>query len=65
MGARIYNLAHTYVEPLAIAALGDFLRQPMLTAIAVIWVVPIGFDRPLGYGLKYPTAFTNTHLSRV
>ena len=25
----------------------------------------IGVDRALGYGLKYPTAFADTHLGRV
>jgi hypothetical protein len=25
----------------------------------------IGFDRTLGYGLKYPTFFKDTHLQRV
>ncbi len=64
-GARIYNVAHTYVIPLAVAALGHLLRQPLLAAIGVIWAAHVGFDRFLGYGLKYGTAFQDTHLSRV
>jgi hypothetical protein len=31
-------------------------------AVAAAAIVP---DRLLGYGLKYPTAFKDTHLSRV
>jgi hypothetical protein len=33
--------------------------------IALIWAAHIGVDRLLGYGLKYPTAFRDTHLRRV
>ena len=34
-------------------------------APALIWAAHIGFDRALGYGLKYPTAFSDTHLGRI
>ncbi len=33
--------------------------------LALIWLGHIGIDRALGYGLKYPTAFKDTHLDRV
>jgi hypothetical protein len=33
--------------------------------LALIWSAHIGIDRLLGYGLKYPTAFKETHLGRV
>jgi hypothetical protein len=32
---------------------------------ALIWVSHIGFDRRLGYGLKYPTPFRDTHSQHV
>ncbi len=64
-GARIYNIAHTYTVPLAVTALGYCLREPPAVAVGVIWAAHIGFDRLLGYGLKYGTAFKDTHLSRV
>ena len=32
---------------------------------ALIWAAHIGFDRALGYGLKYPTSFGETHLGRI
>ena len=31
----------------------------------LIWLAHIGADRALGYGLKYPTHFKDTHLQRV
>jgi hypothetical protein len=34
-------------------------------SIALIWFAHIGFDRALGYGLKYPSAFQNTHMGRI
>ena len=33
--------------------------------VGLIWLAHIGMDRTLGYGLKYPTAFKDTHLHRV
>jgi hypothetical protein len=41
------------------------LAQPIALTIALIWLAHAGFDRLLGYGLKYPTAFTDTHLGRI
>jgi hypothetical protein len=63
-GAALYNFAHTYVAPLLLAALG-FLQEPTLYAIALIWSAHIGFDRVIGYGLKYTEGFKSTHLGRV
>jgi hypothetical protein len=31
----------------------------------LIWTAHIGADRLLGYGLKYPTRFHDTHLHRL
>jgi len=36
-----------------------------LLAYSLIWLAHIGFDRMLGFGLKYPTRFADTHLARV
>jgi hypothetical protein len=30
-----------------------------------VWIAHIGFDRLLGYGLKYDTAFKDTHPGKV
>ena len=34
-------------------------------AVGLVWVTHIGVDRAVGYGLKYPTRFEDTHLQRV
>ena len=34
-------------------------------SLGLIWLAHIGFDRALGYGLKYTQGFRYTHLGRV
>jgi hypothetical protein len=64
VGAAIYNVAHTYVTP-ALAAGVLLLLDVRIWPLNVIWVAHIGMDRALGFGLKFPTAFRDTHLSRL
>jgi hypothetical protein len=64
-GAIGYNLAHTYMVPLALVLAGLVSGAPVATAVGLIWICHIGFDRALGYGLKYSTGFGNTHLGRL
>jgi hypothetical protein len=65
LGAAVYNVGHTYILPAALAAYGLFQSQPLALAVALIWIGHIGFDRLLGFGLKYETAFGHTHLSEA
>jgi hypothetical protein len=65
LGAAAYNVAHAYVGPLALAAAGLALAAPAATALALVWLAHIAFDRALGFGLKYATGFGDTHLGRV
>lgn len=65
VGAAIYNLAHTYSLPVILAGYGLLGPHVLAVYIAVIWLTHISVDRMLGLGLKYPTAFKDTHLNRV
>jgi hypothetical protein len=65
VGARAYNTAHTYALPVPLAAAGWLAAQPLLLAVALVWIVHIGFDRMLGFGLKATTGFHDTHLGRI
>ncbi|HZZ62728.1 MAG TPA: DUF4260 domain-containing protein [Roseiarcus sp.] len=65
IGAGAYNAAHTYALALPLALFGFLAGRPTILAVALIWIAHIGFDRALGYGLKYPTAFRDTHLGRI
>ncbi|HRP07698.1 MAG TPA: DUF4260 domain-containing protein [Gemmatimonadales bacterium] len=64
-GATIYNMAHSYIGPLIALAIGVLTSGPLATTAATIWLAHIGFDRALGYGLKYPSSFGDTHLGRI
>jgi hypothetical protein len=64
-GAMIYNAAHSYMAPMALMIAGFALEAPLLLSIAMIWLAHIGFDRTLGYGLKYSAGFGFTHLGRI
>ena len=61
--AVVYNVAHSYVGPLALVAI--LLMSGVELRLTVVWVAHLGFDRALGYGLKYPSAFGDTHLGRI
>jgi hypothetical protein len=64
-GAIAYNVAHSYMAPMALMTVGFALSSPLLLSIAMIWLAHIGIDRALGYGLKYSTGFGFTHLGRI
>lgn len=63
VGALVYNAAHSYVGPVLAATVALLTGRPPV--LALIWAAHIGFDRALGYGLKYPTGFGDTHLGRI
>jgi Domain of unknown function (DUF4260) len=65
VGAVGYNFVHTYALALALALAGFFGGLPLAAAAGLIWIAHIGLDRALGYGLKYSTAFADTHLGRI
>jgi Domain of unknown function (DUF4260) len=65
IGSLLYNLTHTEVFPAALTAVSFAVHRPAVLAFALIWLAHIGFDRALGYGLKYPTFFKDTHLQRL
>ena len=65
VGALSYDLVHAYVGPLALGVFGVLADADLALQLALIWAAHIGADRVLGYGLKYPSAFKDTHLQRV
>jgi hypothetical protein len=65
VGAVAYDLAHTELWPIALAVVGVLADVDLLVQLALIWLAHIGVDRFVGYGLKYPTRFDDSHLQRV
>ena len=65
IGAIVYNAAHSYMMPMTLMTIGFVMAQPLVLSLAIIWLAHIGFDRALGYGLKYAAGFGFTHLGRI
>ena len=66
IGAWAYNAVHSTLAPIAIflaIKLGSI--SAYFFPIALIWLAHIGFDRTVGYGLKYERGFGFTHLGRI
>jgi hypothetical protein len=61
-GAFAYNLAHNWAVGLLVLGAGWGLAWTPLLLAGAILVGHVGMDRFAGYGLKYPTAFKDTHL---
>ena len=65
VGAVTYNIAHSLIGAIVLLATGILLSAPMAITAGIIWAAHIGFDRALGYGLKYSAGFEFTHLGRI
>ncbi len=65
LGSLTYNLVHNWAGALAILGLGVWLEEAWLAIAGVVLVAHVGIDRAVGYGLKYPTDFKDTHLQHV
>jgi hypothetical protein len=65
VGAFTYNLLHTWAPGFIALALGAWLGSPSIQLAASILIAHVGMDRAMGYGLKMPTAFQDTHLGRI
>jgi hypothetical protein len=64
-GAALYNCAHSFIGALAVLAVGVFASVAVAATVGLIWSAHIGFDRALGYGLKYSAGFGFTHLGLI
>lgn len=65
LGALTYNLVHNLVIGLTALAIGWFAAIAPLAIAGAVLVAHVGMDRSLGYGLKLPTDFKDTHLGRI
>lgn len=65
IGALAYDVAHTYLLAVPLAVVGLLADSGLAVQLGLVWIAHIGVDRALGYGLKYPTRFEDTHLQRV
>lgn len=64
-GAMTYNAVHNWTLALSALGVGWSLGfEPLLLAGALL-LAHVGMDRALGYGLKLPSDFRDTHLGRI
>lgn len=64
-GSLAYNAVHTTAAPVVLGAASALAGADLGVQLALVWLAHAGMDRALGYGLKYPTAFKDTHLQRI
>ena len=65
IGTICYNIVHTLIGPLLLIGSAVVGRSFWLLPYGLIWIAHIALDRLLGFGLKYPTRFNDTHLQWV
>jgi hypothetical protein len=65
IGSALYNLVHIELFPAILIIAGVLAVNHTFALLGCIWLAHIGMDRMLGFGLKYPTRFQDTHLQHV
>ena len=62
VGAITYNAVHTYAAPALVGVLAYAGLLEGGWRYCLIWIAHIAMDRALGFGLKFSSAFADTHL---
>ena len=65
VGAVTYNLAHNWALVAILVGLSFATAEDAFLIAAAVLTAHVGADRALGYGLKLPTGFRDTHLGRI
>jgi hypothetical protein len=65
VGTFTYNLVHNWAPGFIALALGMWLDSAPIQIVAAILIAHVGIDRAVGYGLKLPGSFHDTHLGRM
>ncbi|HNQ27632.1 MAG TPA: DUF4260 domain-containing protein [Aquaticitalea sp.] len=65
IGAFTYNLFHHKAVAVLVYLEGIYFQNEMLLLTGIILFSHASLDRIFGYGLKYKTAFADTHLGKI
>ena len=65
IGTFTYNLLHNWVPGILTLGIGIWLASPTVILAAAVLIAHVGIDRAVGYGLKLPSSFHDTHLGRM
>jgi hypothetical protein len=64
-GALVYNVVHHRALAVGLYCSGVVLSLPVLCVAGAVLLFHSSVDRVLGYGLKFPDSFQDTHLGRI
>lgn len=65
VGVRMYNFAHSFLTPITLLACSGLWGSRLIEALSIIWITHLGFDRLLGFGLKYPVSLNKKMIHRL
>lgn len=65
VGAMTYNFFHHKAVAIVVYGAGLYFHNEAIQLTGVILFGHSSMDRMLGYGLKYPDSFQNTHLGPI
>jgi hypothetical protein len=65
IGSIIYNIGNVYAWAIVSIIIGILIDFNLLILFSLIWMAHIIMDRAMGYGLKYPSDFEDTHMQRI
>jgi hypothetical protein len=65
VGAKLYNFFHHKAVAIVVYIAGVYVNNEVVQLIGLILFGHSSMDRMLGYGLKYPDSFQNTHLGLI
>jgi Domain of unknown function (DUF4260) len=65
LGAFTYNLVHNWAFGLGVLGIGLATDSAPIAILGAIAIAHTGMDRAVGYGLKLPSSFQDTHLGRI
>ena len=65
LGAFTYNVVHNWALGFAVLGIGLGTDIVPIAIAGAILITHVGMDRAVGYGLKLPTSFQDTHLGRI
>ena len=65
LGALTYNAVHNWALGLAVLGVALTTTSAPIALAGAVLIAHVGMDRAVGYGLKLPTSFQDTHLGRM
>lgn len=65
IGSIVYNLVHNYILAIVLVILGNVTPNDWMITLGIILFAHVSLDRMLGFGLKYPSDFKNTHIQKI